>query len=190
MVLGILSDTHGHDGPAERAVALLRRLGAEALVHCGDVGSTGVLDALRAASTADGRPAPAWFVWGNTDAPIEELEDYARAIGLAAPRATPVRIGLADRRIAVFHGHGVFVIDPHGTDVLWWWFDSMGFPPDGPARGRWDGDVLLFEKATPMGEGRYRYEFFGDRYTFAMSNKFPGQSEFTEMMRGDYARVA
>lgn len=90
----------------------------------------------------------------------------------------------------VFHGHGVFMIDPHGSDVLWWWFDSMGFPPDGPARGRWDGDVLLFEKSTPMGEGRYRYEFLGDRYTFAMSNKFPGQTEFTEMMRGDYTRIA
>ena len=25
-----------------------------------------------------------------------------------------------------------------------------------------------------------RYEFFGDRYTFAMSNKFPGQPDFTE----------
>ena len=90
----------------------------------------------------------------------------------------------------VFHGHGVFVIDPHGSDVLWWWFDSMGFPPDGPARGRWDGDVLLFEKSTPMGDSRYRYEFFGDRYTFSLANKFPGQPDFTEMMRGDYARIA
>lgn len=88
----------------------------------------------------------------------------------------------------VFHGHGIFMIDPAGTDVLWWWFDSMGFPPEGPARGRWDGDVLLFEKTTPMGDGRYRYEFFGDRYTFAMSNRFPGQADFTEMMRGDYVR--
>lgn len=89
----------------------------------------------------------------------------------------------------VFQGHGIFMIDPQGSDVLWWWFDSMGFPPDGPSRGRWDGDVLLLEKATPMGEGRYRYEFLGDRYTFSMANRFPGQSEFTEMMRGDYART-
>ena len=60
----------------------------------------------------------------------------------------------------------------------------------GPGAAGWDGDVLLFEKTTPMGEGRYRYEFFGDRYTFAMSNRFPGQSDFIEMMRGDYARTA
>jgi len=121
--------------------------------------------------------------------------------GGPASGATTMRVGLDGMALlqdyeetkdgaVVFHGHGVFVIDPHGSDVLWWWFDSMGFPPDGPARGRWDGDVLLFEKTTPMGEGRYRYEFFGDRYTFAMSNRFPGQSDFTEMMRGDYARTA
>ncbi len=121
--------------------------------------------------------------------------------GGPASGATTMRVGLDGMALlqdyeetkdgaVVFHGHGVFVIDPQGSDVLWWWFDSMGFPPDGPARGRWDGDVLLFEKTTPMGEGRYRYEFFGDRYTFAMSNRFPGQSDFTEMMRGDYARTA
>ena len=29
----------------------------------------------------------------------------------------------------VFHGHGVFLVEPDTQDVLWWWFDSMGFPP-------------------------------------------------------------
>lgn len=86
-----------------------------------------------------------------------------------------------------FRGHGVFLIEPDSGDVLWWWFDSMGFPPE-PARGKWDGDVLLFEKSTPRGDARYRYEFGGDRYRFSIENRFPGQADFVEFMHGDYTR--
>lgn len=88
-----------------------------------------------------------------------------------------------------FRGHGVMLIEPDTGDVLWWWFDSFGFPPGDPARGRWDGDVLLFEKATPMGDARYRYEFAGDRYRFTIENRFPGQADYAEFMHGDYSRV-
>ena len=63
----------------------------------------------------------------------------------------------------------------------------MGFTPE-PARGHWDGDVLTFEKKTPRGEARYRYEFFSDRYRFVIENRFPGQTDFTEFMHGDYRR--
>jgi len=87
----------------------------------------------------------------------------------------------------VFRGHGVFLIEPDSGDVLWWWFDSMGFPPE-PARGRWQGDTLHFEKTTPRGEARYRYEFAHDRYRFVIENRFPGQSEFAEFIRADYLR--
>jgi hypothetical protein len=89
----------------------------------------------------------------------------------------------------VFHGHGVFLVEPDTQDVLWWWFDSMGFPPE-PARGKWEGDVLRFEKSTPRGDARYRYEFNGnDRYRFTIENRFPGQTDFVEFMHGDYQRV-
>jgi len=88
----------------------------------------------------------------------------------------------------VFHGHGIMVIEPDTQDVLWWWFDSFGFPPDAPARGRWDGEVLSFEKTTPQGEARYRYEFAGDRYRFMIENRLPDQTDFGEFMRGQYSR--
>ena len=89
----------------------------------------------------------------------------------------------------VFRGHGVLLVEPDTQDVLWWWFDSFGFPPGDPARGRWEGDVLLFDKASPMGESRYRYDFAGDRYRFTIENRFPGQTEFAEFMHGDYSRA-
>lgn len=89
----------------------------------------------------------------------------------------------------VFKGHGVFSIDPENGDVLWWWFDSMGFPPDAPARGRWEGDTLTLHKTTPRGDGRYVYRLHTNGYEFSIENRFPGQDDFCLFMRGDYQRL-
>jgi len=98
MILGILSDTHGQTARAARAVALLRRVGASAFVHCGDVGSFGVLDELAAVG--------ARFVWGNTDEhDLGALQRYAERIGLTPPAHAPARFEFEQRTIEVFHGH-------------------------------------------------------------------------------------
>lgn len=89
-----------------------------------------------------------------------------------------------------FHGHGVFTIDPNSRDVLWWWFDTMGFPPSGPARGRWEGDTLTLEKASPHGDARYVFGLSGDRLQFSIENRAPGQESYAVFMRGDYRRNA
>lgn len=93
-----------------------------------------------------------------------------------------------DGRVA-FRGHGVFLIEPGSGDVLWWWFDSVGFPAE-VARGRWDGEVLRLEKRTPRGEARYRFELSGGTLEFEIENRFAGQAEFSSFMRGRYARSA
>lgn len=90
--------------------------------------------------------------------------------------------------VVVFRGHGVFTVDPESSDVLWWWFDSMGFPPEGPARGRWDGDTLVLLKSTSRGDGRYRYQMLDDGYEFSIENRFPGQDDFSLFMQGRYRR--
>lgn len=97
MILGLLSDTHGFAQRTANAVEVLMHCGAEALVHCGDVGSTGVLDAL--AGTR------AWIVRGNTDYLDGEIARYAELLGLHFARETPLRLELAGRRLVVFHGH-------------------------------------------------------------------------------------
>lgn len=97
MILGILSDSHGHPDRVARAIATLEEHGAEALVHCGDLGGEQVLDQLTGKN--------AWFVWGNTDRPDAGLIRYAQTAGLLPSSGVPLRLQLAGRRIAVFHGH-------------------------------------------------------------------------------------
>ena len=95
MIVGILSDTHGREDAARAAVGLLRDRGAEFLIHCGDIGSDGVLDQLA------GEP-PALVVWGNNDN-VRELVRYAREIGVDV-RAGLAEIELAGKSFAVTHG--------------------------------------------------------------------------------------
>ena len=42
-----------------------------------------------------------------------------------------------------YSSHGVFMLDPDSSGLLWWLFDSTGRLP-GPARGAWsDGELIL-----------------------------------------------
>ena len=72
VLVGILSDTHDRVEATRAAVELLRGKGAEFFIHCGDVGSELVLDALAGLAAA--------FVFGNTDWDRRGLERYAPQI--------------------------------------------------------------------------------------------------------------
>jgi hypothetical protein len=97
MRLGILADTHDELARTRLAVRLLSDAGAEALVHCGDLASPPVVEALAA--------LPSWFVLGNHDA--DAVPDLRRA----AEQFGPVCLGwggvveLGGRRVGVAHGH-------------------------------------------------------------------------------------
>ena len=87
-----------------------------------------------------------------------------------------------------FRGHGVFMVDPATSEVIWWWFDSIGFPPE-PARGRWESEeVLRLRKTTARGEARYEFRLGEDDYDFRIETLLPGQSEVTVFMEGHYRR--
>lgn len=97
MILGLLSDTHGQVTRAAQAVRLLKRVGAEACIHCGDVGGIEVLEQLAGLR--------AWVVCGNTDCPDARLVCYAESLGLSVTHTGPLRLELDGRSIAAFHGH-------------------------------------------------------------------------------------
>lgn len=90
--------------------------------------------------------------------------------------------------LVTFRGHGVFTVDPKTEEVLWYWFDSMGFPPDAPARGRFEGGVLTLLRVTERGSARYVHEVSESGYQFSIENKFPGDADFKLFMRASYAR--
>jgi len=66
MLLGVVSDTHGHVQYARQAVNLLDAFKVEAVIHCGDIGSPSIVPLFRA--------WPTHIVLGNVDHFPGELE--------------------------------------------------------------------------------------------------------------------
>ena len=94
MRIGIISDTHGHVGYAQAAIDLLRNENVEAVLHCGDIGSTSIIPLL-----ADW---PAHFVFGNVDHDRDVLAQAIQDAGQTCHH----RFGsleLASRKIAFLH---------------------------------------------------------------------------------------
>jgi hypothetical protein len=89
----------------------------------------------------------------------------------------------------VFRGHSVFGVETGSEEIVWYWFDSMGRPPDEPSRGRFEGDRLVLHATFDQGEGRYAYELIGDdRYRFTAEGSPPG-GDFKPFVTGEYRRV-
>jgi len=57
-----------------------------------------------------------------------------------------------------YRGHGVLAWEPRERCYLMYWFDTLGQPPAAPAKGRFEGERLVFEAPSPMGRARYTYE--------------------------------
>jgi hypothetical protein len=90
-----------------------------------------------------------------------------------------------------FKGHGVFGYDTTTKEFVWYWFDSMGFVPEGPARGKWEGDTLLLERDSPRGRSRYTYKFASNtKYNLTIENSFDGGKTFQVFMRGEYLKAS
>jgi hypothetical protein len=104
MLLGVISDTHGHVPNARAAVQMLQSLAVEAVLHCGDIGSTAIVPLLAA--------WPTHFVLGNVDG-----GDQAALLRQAIERAGQTchgRFGsleLAGVKIALLHGDDQRLLD-------------------------------------------------------------------------------
>ena len=95
MLLGIVSDTHGHAEFAREAVRLLESLEAEQVIHCGDIGSPEIVELFRA--------WPTHYVLGNVDSRSTALENAIEsAAGTLHGRFGSLEID--GRRIAFLHG--------------------------------------------------------------------------------------
>jgi hypothetical protein len=90
----------------------------------------------------------------------------------------------------VFRGHGVYGWDRRRRAFTMYWFDSGGDGPAGPARGRFEGDTLTFERAGDDGAvSRYVYQFEADgRYTFTIRSSADGGATWKTFMEARYLR--
>lgn len=102
--LGLLSDTHGRADSAEAAVQLLLDAGADVLIHLGDVGSTGVIDALAVIDPATDERVPAHMVLGNTDWDAHSLSTYARDLDVTVHEPSG-KLVIDGKQIVFTHGH-------------------------------------------------------------------------------------
>ncbi len=84
--------------------------------------------------------------------------------------------------------HGVFMITPGSTEVLWWLFDSDGRPPE-PASGRWQGPDLVMTKPTPRGRAEHRFTLTDDQLTYQIQLQ-PGAADPTTFLTGRYRRLS
>jgi putative phosphoesterase len=95
MLIGVVSDTHGHLGNARQAVRMLESLAVEQVLHCGDIGSPDIVELFE--------PWPTHYVLGNVDDDAAELADAVRAAGgTFHGRFGSIELGGA--RIALLHG--------------------------------------------------------------------------------------
>jgi putative phosphoesterase len=94
MLVGVVSDTHGHLAGTLAAVRMLESLEVEAVIHCGDIGSTAVI--------ASFSQWPTHFVLGNVDDDAQ-----LRAAIQHAGQTFHGRFGelvIANQKIAFLHG--------------------------------------------------------------------------------------
>ena len=102
MKIGILSDTHGDIGRGVRALDLLLARGAQAVIHCGDIGSEEMLDELGALCEA--HTVQLHAVLGNVDDYEPGLRDY-RDDARVTMWGAKADLELGGRRLCIMHGH-------------------------------------------------------------------------------------
>lgn len=98
MIIGIISDSHGKLDRLGQAIAVLKRRGVEAIVHCGDIGRPECLLLLASSGL------PVYAVAGNMDGPAEGLADVACGCGVHFG-ADVVQVALEQGCLAVTHGN-------------------------------------------------------------------------------------
>ncbi|MBM81078.1 MAG: YfcE family phosphodiesterase [Planctomycetaceae bacterium] len=96
MKIGIISDTHGHVNFATQGVRALREQDVEQVIHCGDIGSTTIIELFDGLSTH--------FVFGNVDWDQDGLKDEIAACGQTCHDEMGTA-SWAGREIAFLHSH-------------------------------------------------------------------------------------
>jgi putative phosphoesterase len=102
MIIGILSDTHGHVPRTTVACSLLKLHGAGLVLHCGDIGSERVL--IELAGQFGDTTTPVHAVTGNVDQWEPSVLAFPGGAGVEV-HGTRFELEADGKRIAMLHGH-------------------------------------------------------------------------------------
>ncbi|MCU1531846.1 MAG: hypothetical protein JWO49_1417 [Arthrobacter sp.] len=86
-------------------------------------------------------------------------------------------------------GHGVFTVDPNRPDTLWYHVNSMGLPPEAPARASWQEGILTVERRSGRGTARHTFQVDGAVLTHAAGLRLGRAIDFTPFMTSVCQRV-
>lgn len=75
------------------------------------------------------------------------------------------------------------------TPILWWFFDSHGYPPE-PARGGWQDGELIMHKTTPRGMAEHRFSAAGGQLSYRIRTKIDDSAEWGDFLSGSYRRIS
>jgi putative phosphoesterase len=94
MLLGLISDTHGHIRNTLDGLRLLETMGVEQIIHCGDIGSLAIPRLFS---------PPTHFVFGNVDQDEDDLRSAIHEAGHMCHERFG-KLELAGLQIAFLHG--------------------------------------------------------------------------------------
>lgn len=108
MKVGIVSDSHGKADMLKRALSMLAERGAEAIVHCGDLGNGECITALGETGL------PTYAVAGNMDRHLSRLRSQADGKNIHFSADTVLMPLGDDKYLAATHGNSARIM----TDLL------------------------------------------------------------------------
>lgn len=110
MYFGVISDTHGNYLLAQKAMLIFREFEVVRILHCGDIGSEGVVRQFRG--------VPTDFVLGNCDGNGNGLCKIIEAAGQTC-HGEFGHVTLEGKEIAFMHGHDLLRFDRETKSGRW-----------------------------------------------------------------------
>ena len=110
MYIGVISDTHGNVQLVQKAMILFREFEVVRILHCGDIGSEGVVRQFRG--------VPTEFVLGNCDGAGVKLREVIEAEGQIC-HGVFGRLTLEGKDIAFMHGHDTLRFEREAKSGRW-----------------------------------------------------------------------
>ena len=108
--VGVVSDTHGLLELTRRVMAVFAEAGVERILHCGDIGTPAVVEALSA--------LPVDYVYGNCDGTSTRLAEAVKTYG-GTLHGKSGEVEIDGRHVALYHGQDEELLDTLARSGQW-----------------------------------------------------------------------